>query len=323
MKILWLTIDRSNRVASHIFTGLQNAVKIQSDVQVDFIIRKLNKIAGRFCHQAVNGTIKLDRVLRKKILSRKYDVIFTDAIFAFMTEDWKSIKIPKAVLMEDQHGNMVSKYIGKACNDFDFNMFFVRYKNPTKRFHQYLYKKKVIWLPHSIDPTIFKDYELQKEIGVLSVGNMNERTYPIRNKIHRELQKESYYKNIRRPGEKMDPKGYWPVGVDYAKLINKSKISSSSTSIYNYPVLKFFEIPACRTVLISDYIPELEELGFIPDKNMIRVGKNSNIKKIVESYMENNKKIKSISNEGYKLIHSRHTSDIRAKEFIKSIEENI
>lgn len=324
LKILWLTIDRSNRVASHIFTGLQKAVKRQPNVHVDFIIRKIDLLAGEFCRATVMGGLKLSPVIDINKAS-EYDVIFTDAIFAYMSEKWDKINITKAVLIEDQHGPVVKKYVYDAFDKFGFNIFFVRYKNPTKRFHPYLYERKVFWLPHSIDTNFFKDYGLEKNIGVLNMGRMNSQVYPIRNKIHEELKSVSYYKRIQRPSEKINPSDYWPVGKDYARVLNRAKIVSSSTSVYNYPVLKFFEIPACRSVLMSNYIKELSELGFIPGSNFIKIKKNSNIKKVVHNYMKkyNSGLLQDIADKGYNLIHSKHTSEIRAREFIEYLKENI
>jgi len=317
MNILWLTIDRSSRVASHIFTPLQK--EVSKIVNVDLRVRKINKVAGSYCSDAVNGLVKPDPMVRIKE-AKNYDLIFTDAIFAFLTEDWKNIKTPKAVLMEDQHGDMVKKYIGKAYNEFGFTVFFTRYNNPTKTYHRYLYNRKVFWLPHSIDPELFKDYGQEKTIGLLNIGRMNNHTYKIRNKIHDVLKKQSYYKRVGRPAESLKGKK-WPVGADYAKLINSAKMASTCTSRLNYPVLKFFEIPACNTALVCNEIKELNKLGFEANKNFIPISMKINIRKIVEEYLNNDGKRKEIAYNGMKLIQQRHTAKTRAEEFVNYVNK--
>ena len=94
-------------------------------------------------------------------------------------------------------------------------------------------------------------------------------------------------------------------------------------SIFKYPVLKFFEIPACNSVLFSDYNKELKQLGFEPNENMVRIDKVDNIKKFIRGYLRVPDKLKEISQNGYDLIHTRHTAQKRAEEFVEYVEKII
>lgn len=320
MKILWLTIDRTNRVASHIFAGLQQAVR--QLVHVDFVIRKPDTVAGTFCRQVVMQGRKLPSMINLDTVN-DYDLVFTDAIFGFMSERWKDIKIPKAILIEDQHGPMVRRYVEQAHNNFKFNIFCMRYKNATKKFHPYLNNHSIIWLPHSIPWEVFRDYGRQKPIGCLSTGINNSKVYPIRAKIDKELKNASFYKRIERPSERMPGKGRaWPSGIDYARLLNECKIAVGCTSRFGYPVMKLFEIPACATALCSDFIPELGELGFVPGKNMIEIKHTDNSKILIKKWLASSQ-LEQITRNGYSLILERHTTEIRAKEFIASMKKYI
>lgn len=317
MKILWLTIDRSGRVASHLFTGLQLAVHHLIDV--DFLVRELDTEAGVFCRQAVMHGRQVPPMINLDTVN-DYDLIFTDAIFGFMTERWHDIKVPKAVLMEDQHGPMVRKYMESAFNQFKFDIFCVRYRDATKTFHPYLYSKPVIWLPHSIPYGIFKDYGQEKIIGCLSTGVNNPKYYPFRAKADNELSGTSFYKRVERPPEQAARR--WPVGKDYAKLLNSSKIAITDTLRFGYPTMKIFEIPACASALCSNYIPELGDLGFIPSENMIEMKETDDLKSLIKKWLVS-EQLEELTQKGHDLVFERHTAETRAKEFITNMEKNI
>ena len=311
MRILWLTIDRTNRVASHIFAGLQQAVG--AIATVDFAVRTLDMEAGAFCKQVVMGGRVIPPVLNPDAVN-DYDLIFTDAIFGFMSERWQDIKVPKAILMEDQHGPMVRKYMESAYYDFQFDIFCVRYRDATKKFHPYLYGKPVIWLPHSIPCDIFKDYGREKSIDCLSTGMNSSKFYPMRAKVDDELCSSGFYKRIERPPENR-LQDRWPAGKDYAQLLNASRIAIACTSRFRYPVIKIFEIPACATALCSDYIPELDDLGFVPGENMIEMKPEDDIKKVIKEWLTA-QELDRLTQNGRSLILERHTNETRAKEFI-------
>lgn len=312
MKILWVTIDRSNRIA-RIFDPLRE--EVSKIVDVDVIMRKLNKIAGKYQQSVLSGF--RDKQLVDPKISKEYSHIMLDAPFAFMNEDWGKIKGPvKMALFEDQHGSN-PKY-SKELQRLGFNTFFTRYKNIYKH-HPHLKESTVHWLPHSIDDNMFYDYGLKKEIESLMIGRIHERVYPIRFQIQKELGNKKYFKRVRRPGETFSGKNTkWPVGADYAKLINSSKITFTCLSSFHYPVLKFFEIPGSNSCLCSDFNRELKELGFIPDINMIRIKSPKNIIENVEFWLKNG--VDEITKNGYDLVHNKHTAKIRAKEFIEYIK---
>ena len=194
MKILWVTTDRSNRVA-RIFDPLREEVSKISDV--DVIMRKLNNIAGKYQQSVLSGF--RDKQLIDPKIAKKYSHIMLDAPFAFMNEDWNQIKGPiKMALFEDQHGSN-PKY-SKQLQSFGFSVFFTRYKNIYK-YHPHLKNSIVHWLPHNIDNNIFYDYGLEKKIEALLIGRVHETVYPIRFQINRQLKNKKYFKRVKRPGE--------------------------------------------------------------------------------------------------------------------------
>ena len=309
MKILWVTVDRSNRVA-RIFEPLQEEVSKLTDVT--FISKRINLLASKYQRVKVIE----DNIVDVKF-ANEFDFVMVDAPFAFTNERWDKIDVPKGLLIEDQHGP--NPEFSKKYFDDGFGVFFTRYKTGILDKHPHLVKSKIRWLPHSIDPLIFKDYKLEKKIDSLMIGSKGSRVYKLRNKIHNKLNGQPYYLNVDRPPETVKyVKKKWPVGNDYAKLINSSKITFTCSSVLNYVVLKFFEIPSCRSALFSDYIPEMGELGFKPNENMVEV--KGNIRNLVQKWLASSE-LKHISDNGYNMVHSNHTAKVRAKQFMRIIND--
>lgn len=321
MKILVLSMNLKKRVAFPIFEQMHNALKNYPDesVQVDFIYRETNKMLGSFIRSTVNGHLDLSKKLDIK-KANSYDVIFAERFPAFITEDWNKINTLKAIMIEDQHNTTVQKFTKMAMDKFGFDVFFVRYKTPTKKFNKELYQKKVIWLPFSINTNIYHDYKLEKDIDISCFGTIHNGIYPIRSKLHKELLDKSFYKRIGRPSEAKAMKGkVWPTGEEYARLLNRSKISATCTSKYKYTLMKLFEICGCGSVLMCDYIQDMKDLGFRPNENFIQIKEGTNFKKFSKDILSTPNEIKRISDAGYDLIMKRHTEEIRAKEFIEHL----
>lgn len=315
MRILWLATDRSDRVAD-LFGPLQRSVADIADV--DFIYRKLNCLPKQWQNNFTKGTRKPERLVNIK-KANEYDFIMVDAPFAFLDEAWGKIKTPKGVLIEDQHGDVLE--YSKIYKKHKFDVFFTRYKNILNQ-HKWLKDENIKWLPHSIDPNIFNDYHLNKKFDCLMVGRIQRNVYPIRWKVNQSLRNGGVnYYQINRPEEVSEKHLRWPVGKDYARLINQSLMTFTCMSMFQYPVSKIFEIPACDSVLVSDYNEELFDLGFEPNINMIDITHVKNIKSFVKKLLKDRNRLYDISFKGHELIHERHTARYRAEEFLEYLEE--
>ena len=258
MKLLWLSADRSNRISPYEFYGFFQAVEKEIDVTSNF--RKFKREVGTIGRQVTSGKMKLPKIFDVDYLN-KFDVIFTDALWCFFSEQWKHVKAKKACLLVDQHGDKNQIWIKKAFNEFKFDVFFTRFRDTTKDWSPYLFdNKKVIvkWLPACIKPGIYKDYNLDKKYGVMMSGRVN-RSYPLRTQIHNQLKGQDFYKLIKRPRTESGGKK-WPILNDYAKIINQSRISVTCGTKRRSPVMKYMELPACKTAMLCDYFPELKDI---------------------------------------------------------------
>ncbi|MFD1848481.1 glycosyltransferase [Oceanobacillus bengalensis] len=183
------------------------------------------------------------------------------------------------------------------------------------------YKNKMIWLPNFVNTELYKDYGLKKELNFLMMGAVND-TYPLRQTICNTYKNDKNFVYHNHPGYRTlrnKEKEQSFIGDKYAKEINRAKLFFTCPSIYNYPVMKYFEVLACRTLLLAPTFKELEDLGFIPGKHFVPIDKK-NFKDKATYYLVNDREREKIVEEGYRFIHGNHSVKQRAKQIIQKIE---
>lgn len=319
MRILWLTVDRSHRIAQQFDIFRSHVKKIADVVELK---KSINGNKGQDMWQLsrnlINGKTKIKNIVINYLKKdKKFDFIFCDAFFAYLDEDWKSFGIPSGILIEDVHQAVPRHQIEKA-KEYGIENLFHRFNFAFHTFHPKARRDfNCFWLPHSIDTTKFKPLD-NKELDVLHVGVCPKTYYPHRADAVRQLKNKEYFKQIIRPKEGGDRTKKWPIDTDYAKLVASAKICITGGSIFNAPVQKYVEIPACNTLLMSNWFPDLGLLGFVPGLNMISYNSESLIA-LVEGLLNDDYKLKEISANGYKLITTEHSSIKRSKQFINNI----
>lgn len=247
-------------------------------------------------------------------ISKAYDCVFVDCeIGMFINEDWQNIKIPKFATLHDLHSSTnSSNYM--INNNFD--LLFTRYIDSLYSLLPHLkeHKNKIIWQPGCVDLNLFKDYKLPKKYNAILTGVVS-KSYPLRQKINDMLKDKKYFKYIPRP--KDGNKNAWPVGIDYAHLLNQSKISITDTSKYNYSIMKIYEIARSNSLLMIDNINELQKLGFYDTKHFVSLNDNMlNNKRKIEYYLQHEDERIRICKTAFRHTTQKHNSDYRAKEFI-------
>jgi len=324
MKILFPAVDRSIRVATH-FTQFQKALSKVADVDFLFVDVPRGWKTGTYATRIMNGSIRPERVIDKQLKLKKYDFLVTDSDFVFVHEDWKNMDIPTAIIIEDSQKGRNPNLIMKWALQNRYDIIFYKYKVYLKNYGNYSEIFKYIWLPHSIDIEMFKDYGLEKKYPVLMVGQRNPKVYPNRYKAYESLKNKPWFTAIGRPiesnvGDEYENKVKWPIRKDYAKLLNQSDICITCGSTFKFPVMKYFEIPASKSLLVSNWFEELGDLGFEDGQNMV-VADYSKLDLQMTSLLNDKKKLKRIQNNGYDLIHKFHTCDIRADQMVRHLEQ--
>lgn len=319
MRILWCTVNRSHRVAQQ-FDIFRNTVKQFADV-----VELFKTPAGdhgenmwQLSRDLIDGKLKTDNIISDYLnKDNDFDFIFCDAFFAYTEEDWRHFGIPSGILIEDIHHGVPKRQIAIAKDHYIENIFH-RFNFGFHKYHpEARYDFKCFWLPHSTDISKFKDNQSERK-GVLHVGVHPKIYYPFRANVVEQLRKKRYFTHIPRPKEGGDKRLKWPINEDYINILNMAKICITGGSIFNAPVQKYVEIPAVGTLLMSNWFSDLGLLGYQDGHNMVAYNKENLVDK-VEGLLKDNDKITKIANNGMKLIHSKHTSSIRAKQFINNI----
>ena len=112
------------------------------------------------------------------------------------------------------------------------------------------------------------------------------------------------------------------INEKYAKELNRSKIFFTCGSEFKYPVLKYFEAPASKTLLLAESIPDILDLGFKDGVNFVACDRSNFYEKAMY-YLENENERMQITENGYEFIHANHTDDARAKNFVNEVQEFI
>lgn len=334
MRVLWLAIDHSKRVMD-LFGPFRRAVMRRPDVEVDCRMRTLGKKAGDVCRRIWDpgrpGVEPFPRILKHPEEANEFDLVMVDTAWLFQSEDWAKVKTPVACTWGDNHGSMVPRYLD-AAHDL-WQIFLPMLEESFEKFHADRFTDRFWqWLPWSVEPEMFHDYKQPKTIDVLSTGVISKNVYPIRTRALRActgegsgLKELPRFLRVERPREDESGSQY-PRRDDYARLLNQSILSLSCSGRWHYALGKTFEIPAARSILVSDCCRDVRNLGFNPGSNMLEITPGMNyrsMRRAIESWLNDPDYMDRIASNGYALVHENHTNDIRAGQFVRLMEELI
>jgi hypothetical protein len=102
-----------------------------------------------------------------------------------------------------------------------------------------------------VDADIFRDYGLRKEYDVIIYGSLAPSVYPFRSRVCNLLTASSQFKIVHVKLESADYEAAI-CGERLARRINQSRLGLATTSNFDYLVEKYFEIPACRSVVLGN-----------------------------------------------------------------------
>lgn len=163
-----------------------------------------------------------------------------------------------------------------------------------------------VW-PNCVDPQLYRDYGESKIIPVLLTGAKGPQ-YPWRRKLYQLV--ADHYPSLVCPhggyGSKSSA-GQVLFGERYARTINASLIVPTCGTVAKEVVRKHFEIPACKACLVTEKSPGLEAAGFVDMQNCVFANDGDILEKI-EFLFRQPEKLVAITEAGYALIHSRHST---------------
>lgn len=264
-----------------------------------------------------SGSIK--KILRKTPFRPDLIVLHMQPMSqALVISGLDAVKIPKAIYIEDVH------YRPKELVNFvvanGIQAVFCPYR---EHFHRYLGEiaERFHWLPHSVDPSIFRDYQLPKEIDLLLMGQVVPMYYPVRQAMLERFRHRQGFVYHGHPGyvdvADEDPRFY--VGVRYAQEINRAKIFVTCGSKWNLPLAKYFEAPACMSCLLAPGGTDLSELGFQDGETFVECTQD-NFEEKARELLDDPGALVRITRQGYEMVMDRHTTSTRVRQFLATIE---
>ncbi|WP_263706281.1 glycosyltransferase family protein [Shouchella tritolerans] len=231
----------------------------------------------------------------------------------------KSVNIPFAVGLHDLHYYGMERK--RLLIQEDVKHIFTYYRAKFLEWYSEL-ADRMRWLPHHANTDVYQDYKQEKEIDLLMSGAMFEQYYPFRNLLFNRLKDRSNFVYLSHPGyrsiDQNEPDVY--VGEKYARQLNRAKICLTCHSIYRYPLMKYFEITACNSLLLAPYTEELADLGFIPGVHFVSIDEN-NFEEKAAYYLKHEHERQRISLNGMRLVHEQHSTKKRAVEFVAHMED--
>jgi len=95
-------------------------------------------------------------------------------------------------------------------------------------------------------------------------------------------------------------------GESYARLLNRSLFAAGCGSVNHYLTQKLFEIPGCRTCLLTQETEALKAIGFEDGVNCVFATPENVVAKL-RPLFEDRPQLQRITDAGYELIRSGHT----------------
>ncbi len=190
-----------------------------------------------------------------------------------------------------------------------FDYVFVSQKDYVSRFQH----ENVFWLPWSVDPLIFRDYNLERKYDIVFVGTIDEQRKKRKNIIS-ELEKRFEVKVFGTdPGKRLS-------FIEMAKVYSQAKIILNE-SIFGEITFRTFEAPACGGMLFTERIGNgLLDL-FMDEKEIVTFDHLDFIEK-AEYYLENSGIRQQIAKRGKEKVLKKHTVRKSIVEMISVLEQN-
>jgi Glycosyl transferases group 1 len=193
------------------------------------------------------------------------------------------------------------------------------YADRFEAFYPEVYNlKRVVWSPHCASPDFLLSFNEQAVNAVFLSGAINS-FYPLR-RLMCELSEANQHGILRQshPGYHC---GYnhvrdRSVGPGYARTVNRYRAAFTDSSIYQYTVAKFFEIPATGVLLLADAAVRepLIRLGLIEGEHYVSASPDNLADRVREVLDEaNHEAVDAIRRRGQKLVWDRHTTSHRSR----------
>jgi spore maturation protein CgeB len=345
MRILYLGKDYSSSLASSWFYLMREMSHLHTIIRCGTPANRLEPLTGflrknlppEIAEVATRLRIPLEAFQRSHLTKDVEDlvqvcgpdVILVDSHFPPVAtwRNLEAIAVPKAMVISDPHHMLRQKLM--YAQEKRVDTVFIDYLITTKTtiFKKWRMKNKipVRWLPHSVNTDVFRSYGPDRKYDVISAGNIDRTTYPLRNYLREIFRKQEdlVFAMPRHPLQDLREGRDFNrllIRERYARFLADSKLFAFGSSIYNYPLMKYFEGMACETLVVAPLPNDAEQLGFAAGENVVRIDAKNCVDQ-VRYFLRNEEERREMTENGRKLMNERHSSRIRAQQLSGYLEE--
>ena len=264
-------------------------------------------------------------------IESKYDILFADIEY-HAKNWWKLQKVKKVIFMEDVWSPESIKSKGRFANRMRHyaDASVMRYESQFTVKQQRIgfeWDNPVFFLPHCIDPELFKDWKKPKKWDLLTIGTLGHKATMHMRKLWTDEAHRSRWSHKIAPAGKQ---GRQYKADRFSKVINSASITGTSNTEWQV-LAKCFEIAASSSMMMCNKSFDMEKYGFVDGESFVQYSTRSihpnfpndklKIRKLIEHYMTNPKERKLITDNAYELVHERHTIQQRAKDWFNIMEK--
>lgn len=246
-----------------------------------------------------------------KSLNSKYDLIWVDKGIFITEETTKKLKDKTEKLI---HYTPDPAFLYHKSNHFYRSISYYDYCISTKSYEVDIYKsrsvKNLIITTQGFDPSIHRPYHnFEDKNGIVFIGHYEkDRAYIIESLFEIEVEIKiaginwnNFVKKFSN-NKKLKYYGSGIFGVDYSKLISSSLFGLGMLSriVPELHTTRTFEIPACKTILITERNKETSK--FFKDDEVVFYNTPEELLNKIKLLMEDKAELKRISEKGYNAV---------------------
>jgi len=226
--------------------------------------------------------------------------------------------------------NKLVKYLNE---NYDLVLSLYGKMNEDPTFYERNLEMPYIFFPPWVETEYYYPSNKPKLYDIVMLGNFSSRrVYPFRFNVLKNLKRAASingWSYLMKPSPKgrsafrkidrLYDRGEY-VGKRYVETLGRSKIMISGSSVYKYPLLRYFEGMACKTCVVGDKPLMFEECGFADHVDYWMTNNKSWIQD-VEMLLEDDILREYIAENGHQTVLRRHTAETRAKEMVRYLEK--
>ena len=176
-------------------------------------------------------------------------------------------------------------------------------------------------LPWAVDPSVFVDLKIKRRHDIACMGALTEGKYPFRRQVRAWLESQ---RTLRLYGKKRTkgPGGTHHDGSAFNLALNRCRSAFTCASSMQYLLMKYLEIPASGTLMFSERIQDLSDLGFVDEHHYVAVTPE-NFQERMIYYLKGagRSEGEQIARAGYDLVRGSHCWEQRIRLLLNGVAE--